>query len=231
MAEYYYSDDLNQALRENQRIPLMTDEDRKKVQFIIINADGSARSQYNSLRNRAQVNGKFLPVIQDNDNKLIASISGSSGKSTQGNKDHMALIDKHGRIVKYFDAQDSYMGNKPNDITRAIEGVLSGDTNAVPLCPKIGDEPTAKPTAPPGNSKPECEPVKGKQVGKVARKGTKADDACVCHERCLEYEGYNYRLGKEKRGKVIKGKCMCLNDIKVSGKKLKGGRKWKSQKY
>lgn len=230
MAEYYYSDDLNQVLREQQKIPLMDDEDRKKVQFIIINADGSARSQYDSLRARAQVNGKFLPVIQDNDNKLIASISGSSGKSTQGNKDHMALIDKHGRIVKYFTAQESFMGNKPNDVTRAVEGVLSGDTNAVPLCPKIDDkpEPSAKPTDPPVE-KPKCDPVKGKQVGKISKK-LKTKEGCECHEMCGENEGFNFRVPKEKKGKLMKGKCMCLDEIKVV-RKLKGGKKWMSQKY
>jgi len=230
MAEYYYSDDLNQALREQQRIPLMDDEDRKKIQFIVINADGSARSQYNGLRNRAQLNGKFIPVIQDNDNKLIASISGSSGKSTQGNKDHMALIDKHGRILKYFTAQDSYMGNKPNDITRAVEGVLSGDLNAVPLCPKIDDkpEPSAQPVDPPVE-KPKCAPVKGKQPGSVSKK-SKVKDACECHEKCGDDVGFNFRIPKTKKGKLLKGRCMCLKEIKTV-RNLKGAKKWMSQKY
>lgn len=228
MAEYYYSDDLNQSLREQKRIPLMTDEDRKKVQFIVINSDFSARQFYDSLRQRAQVNGKFLPAIQDNQNKLIAAISGSSGKSTSGNKDHMALLDKHGRVLAYFRADQSFMGNMPNQISRAVEAVIRGDTTYMPLCPPIGGG--GEPVDP--VKKPECNPVDGKQVGSVARKAFKAKTACECHDKCAtEYEGFNYRLGRERRGKMTQGKCMCLKDIRDPGRKLKGRKKWNSQKY
>lgn len=122
MAELYYSDIMSEAERNMNGIPLMEDSDRKKIQFIAINASGRAEYEIDSLIAEAQVNGKRIPVIQDRENFLIKGISNNDAN----HKDDMALFDRNGRLIKYFESYTAYLGMQPNSITKAVASTLAG---------------------------------------------------------------------------------------------------------
>jgi len=209
MAEYYYSDTLSEAKRNQDKIPLMEDADRKKVQFLVINASGSAENSIGALIARAQVNGQKIPVIQDKNMKLIKSVSNND----PAHKDDMALFDKEGRLIKYFESNVSWMGGKPNVITKAVTAALAGDYDG--KCDG-GEEPKEET---PKESK--CEPVNYKYKGKK-QKGGKAKTACDCHQICADkgLAGFIMKVPKKKFGK-----CTCLETVK-KGKRMKTTKKW-----
>lgn len=102
----------------------MDDNDRSKIQFVLINDDGAA-SDFDRLKQSGQYQGKFLPALNDDDNSsLMNAISG--GK--QWPKDDMAILDKEGRMIQYFDSSQSGMSNRANNkIKTAVEKILSDD--------------------------------------------------------------------------------------------------------
>jgi len=102
----------------------MDDNDRSKIQFVLINDDGAA-SDFERLKQAGQYQGKFLPALNDDDSSsLMNAISG--GK--QWPKDDMAILDKEGRMIQYFENPQSAMGNRANNkIKSAVEKILSDD--------------------------------------------------------------------------------------------------------
>lgn len=102
----------------------MDDNDRSKIQFVLINDDGAA-SDFGRLKHSGQYQGKFLPAFNDDeDSSLMNAISG--GK--QWPKDDMAILDREGRMIQYFESSQSGMSNRANNkIKTAVEKILSDD--------------------------------------------------------------------------------------------------------
>lgn len=99
---------------------VMTDDDREKIDIVLINgADGKPFTANLSSRNQR------LPIQQDDDSEtLFKSISNNDPAP----KDDMALFDKEGRLIKYFEMQESYMGNQSNNQIRTwMLNVASSD--------------------------------------------------------------------------------------------------------
>jgi len=102
----------------------MDDNDRSKIQFVLINDDGAA-SDFERLKESGQYQGKYLPALNDDaDSSLMNAISG--GK--QWPKDDMAILDREGRMIQYFASSQSGMSNRAdNKIKTAVEKILSDD--------------------------------------------------------------------------------------------------------
>lgn len=102
----------------------MDDNDRSKIQFVLINDDGAA-TDFDRLQDAGQYQGKFLPALNDDeDSSLMNAISGNK----QWPKDDMAILDRKGRMIQYFESSQSSMSNRANNkIKSAVEKILSDD--------------------------------------------------------------------------------------------------------
>jgi len=102
MAELYY----------NQ----LSDGNRSKIQFVLLN-DDTAVDDMGRLKAAAKFNGKELPAVQD-DNK--STLMNALSNNNDYPKDDMALVDKNGRMIKYFTNAQSSMSNRQSNNVRSM---------------------------------------------------------------------------------------------------------------
>jgi len=109
MAELYY----------NQ----LEDNDRSKIQFVLLNDDG-ASGDMGRLKDAGKYGANALPAVQDdNSSTLMNALSNNK----QWPKDDMALVDKNGRMIKYFPSSQSAMGNRQNNNVKSMVLKVVGD--------------------------------------------------------------------------------------------------------
>lgn len=97
---------------------ILDDEDRKVIDFLLIN--GSDGIDYAD-----NLKTQKLRMIQDDPtDKIFESISNNDPRP----KDDMAFIDKHGRLIAYYESANSSMYNyKKNNIRTKVEEMVSPD--------------------------------------------------------------------------------------------------------
>jgi len=178
---------------------VMDDADREKIDIVLINGYDGKDFEAN-LRNRNQ----RLPIQQDDPSEtLFKSISNNDPSP----KDDMALFDKEGRLVKYFEMQESYMGNTNKNLVRStIEAVAGADY--VNPCASAGSgagdakgDDGSKP-ADKGDKKDEGD--KAEKGDKKGKKQVEVVSRDVLVEMCKESE----TSCAARSGRFKKGACM-----------------------
>lgn len=109
----------------------LDDADREVIDFVIVNS-ADALSYVGNLSK----DGQNLSVVQDDPNNTLYKALSNFDPNP---KDDMALIDKNGRMIAYFDSLASGMYNsKKNNIRTAVMEVLADDY--VNPCAESGGE-------------------------------------------------------------------------------------------
>jgi len=107
MAELYYKE-----LNDNQRA---------KIQFVLVNDDGAA-NDFGRLKTAGMYGGRGLPTVQDDKSSTLMNALSNNNNYP---KDDMALLDKNGRMIKYFTSSKSNMNNRGADgVPSAVFEVL-----------------------------------------------------------------------------------------------------------
>jgi len=182
----------------------LNDNDRSKIQFVLINDDGAARD-FDRLKQSGQYQGKYLPAYNDDSqSNLMDNISG--GKDWP--KDDMAILDKEGRMIQYFESSQSNMGNRnSNKIKAAVERVLSDDYKN----PCEGDSSASE-------SEEEMSPLDELKA------------TCMLEDNCSDCKG-KLKKGACKLKKKLKCKFMGTEDLCKKAKcQYKPGKKGKKAK-
>jgi len=117
MAELYYEQ--------------LDDVQQSKIQFVALNDDGAVRD-FESLEKAA----RGLPTIQD---KAGSPYMNALSNNNNMPKDDMAIIDKNGHMIRYFNSRESNMGNKNNNNIRTAVMELLKDDYKSPCAGKGGD--------------------------------------------------------------------------------------------
>jgi len=109
----------------------LDDDQQSKIQFVALNDDGAARD-FESLKRAAG----GLPTIQD---KAGSPYMNALSNNNNMPKDDMAIIDKNGHMIRYFNSRESNMGNpNSNNIRTAVMNLLKDDYKS-PCAGKGGD--------------------------------------------------------------------------------------------
>lgn len=194
----------------------LNDNDRSKIQFVLVNDDGAARD-FDRLKQSGQYQGKYLPAYNDDSkSNLMNNISG--GKEWP--KDDMAILDKEGRMIQYFDSSQSSMGNRSNNkIKAAVEKVLSDDYKN----PCEGDSAASE-----SDESKASESDESKEDEKTPLDVLKA--TCMLKDNCSNCKG-KVKKGACKLKKKLKCKFMGTEDLcKKAQCKYKPAKKGKKAK-
>lgn len=169
----------------------LDDADREVVDFVIVNSADALGYVANLSKD-----GQNLPVVQDDSNNTLYKALSNFDANP---KDDMALIDKNGRMIAYFDSLASGMYNsKKNNIRTAVMEVVSDDY--VNPCGDLSDK---------GDDKQE----KGKKEGKPKKmKYEVVEDLDALKAKCTADKDTCYDCrGKysKKRGCRLARKLKC----------------------
>lgn len=176
----------------------LDDEDRELIDFVVVNSADAL-----SYKQNLEKDNQRLTVVQDDPtNRLYKSLSNYDANP----KDDMALIDKNGRMIAYFDSLQSGMYNsKKNNIRTAVFEVT--DKDYVNPC---GDPSAVKDTKE-DKPKKEGKEAKPKKVKYDAVENLEAlkEKCSADKDTCLDCRG---KFNKKKGCKLAKRlKCRHMN--------------------
>jgi len=194
MAELYYNQ-LDEAARE-------------KIGFVLVNDDGAAADRPR-LESSGSYQGKKLPVVQDDgDSTLMNALSNNDPYP----KDDMAVVDRNGRMIKYFDSRSSSMSNRGNNNVRSFVMDLTQDSYENP-CGNGDNEKTEV------DEKTEVE-----KLADLCSAG--ADNCAACKGR---WKNSACKLKKKMKCRLLQNEAMCTK-AKCKFAKAKPARKGKKAK-
>lgn len=212
----------------------LSDDARDRLGIIFFNRATIENTKVNLDNIAANARDGSVAVVQDKGTWMDGVLFDRISNDDNNPKDDMAVFDKAGRLIRYFQSSESNWA-KGKVKAKVNEVLAPGYVNPCGPLPEDesseSSEDTEPPTVPPTPAPtpmPTPSPIseeedddtgcKWKEFAKLKGtkqqgKGKKQKDACDCHDSCLagNYKGF---LFKAKKNPKKPGLCVCFEKVK-----------------
>lgn len=165
----------------------------------------SSKSQLDAIANRAD---DTVNVFQDTGSYTRSTLFDRVSGMDNSPKDDMAVFDKAGRLLAYFDHPDSNWGM--NKVSGFLMKVLNDPNYKNPCGALPGGGEESEDSKDSGDDTI-CVETMGKLKGTKVPGKNKTLTSCDCRDKCKDQKGFSFKPHK-KEGK--KGKCTCYSKVK-----------------